>query len=64
MNAILLVLDRYIGPLQVRSTTLLQVPESSASPGPSASPSASAKASAKPSGKPSAKPSRKPSAAP
>ena len=56
MNELLAILDTYLGPLTVRSTTFLQVPEAAASPEPSASPKASA--SAKPSGKP------KPSAAP
>jgi hypothetical protein len=60
MNAFLAVLDRYIGPLTVRSTTFLQVPEPSASP--SVKPSASAKPSGKPSAKPSAKPTKKPAA--
>ena len=56
MNAFLAVLDRYIGPLTVRSTTFLHVPEPSASPSakPSAKPSASAKASVKPTKKPTA----------
>jgi len=56
MNELLAILDTYLGPLTVRSTTFLQVPEAAATPEPSASPKASA--SAKPSGKP------KPSAAP
>lgn len=60
MNGLLEVVDRYLGPLTVRSTTFLQVPAASASP----KPSASAPASGKPSAKPSAKPSKKPSAAP
>ena len=60
MNDFLEVLDRYIGPLKVRTTTFLQVPAASASP----APSASATPSGKPSAKPSAKPSKKPSAAP
>lgn len=58
MNDFLVVLDRYLGPLTVRSTTFLQVPTSSVAP----SPSASAKSSGKPSAKPSAKPTKKPSA--
>ncbi len=56
MNEFLATLDRYLGPLIVRTTTFLQVPESSAKP----SPSASAAASGKPSGKPSTKPSAVP----
>ena len=52
MNEFLATLDRYLGPLTVRSTTSLRVPGSTASP----SPSASAGASAKPSAKPSAAP--------
>ena len=54
MNELLTVLDRYIGPLQVRTTTFLQVPVSSSGP------SSSAAASGQPSGKPSAKPSAAP----
>jgi hypothetical protein len=60
MDAFLSVVDVYIGPLSVRTTTFLQVP----GPPPSARPSASATASGKPSAKPSAKPSSKASAAP
>lgn len=56
MNEFLTTLDRYLGPLTVRTTTFLQVPESSAKPSPSASAAASGKPSSKPSGKPSAAP--------
>ena len=54
MNELLAVLDTYLGPLTVRTTTSLRVPEASSSPKPAASPTASAKAgkSAKPSAAP------------
>ena len=56
MNALLDVLDTYVGPLTVRSTTRLEVPAAPATPRPSPSAPASAKPSAKPSAKASAAP--------
>ena len=64
MNEFLQVIDPYLGPLTVRTSTPLDVPTASPSPSPSASPSASTspKPSVKP--KPSAKPKPKPTKKP
>ena len=62
MNEFLKVIDPYIGPLVVRTTTNLAVPV--ATPAPTLKPSASAKASAAPSKGPGASPSGKPKASP
>jgi len=62
MNELIKVIDPYIGPLIVRTTTDLAVPV--ATPGPSPSPFASARTSAAPTAEPGASPSRKPKASP
>lgn len=62
MNEFLKVIDPYIGPLVVRTTTKLTVPV--ATPAPTPTPSASATASAVSSNAPVAKPSTKPKATP
>ena len=62
MNELLKVMDPYIGPLTVRTTTQLAVPV--ATPPPTPRPSAPASASAAPSKGPGASPSGKPKASP
>lgn len=62
MNELLKVIDPYIGPLVVRTTTKLNVPV--ATPAPTPKPSPSARASAVSSNGPSAAPSKKPEASP